>query len=138
MPLKLFTAAAWISLVAAFLAVSAVVLLRIENSYGPAYVIAGVTYIDGSPRPPISNATVIIRRGRVEFAGEPAQARVPSGAHAIRGEGRFIFPLDPSQRVAIGQRASFLLLSVNPALDFAYKSKVDGRMEDGRWTQFPQ
>ena len=125
-------------MVAASLAISAVVLARIESSYGPPYVIAGVTYIDGSPRPPVSNATVVIRRGKIQSVGEQNQVEIPAGAHVIRGEGRFIFPLDPSQRVVAGQRANFLLLSANPALDLDYKSKVDGRMEDGRWTQFPQ
>lgn len=102
------------------------------------YVIQNVTFMDGSINPPITNANVVIRKGRIQVAGPAGDTPVPSGAAVISGRGRYVFPLDPSRRIVPGGRADFLLLPVNPALDPGYAGKSVGRMEEGSWSQFPQ
>ena len=119
------------------LCLAAVVLASCSAST-ETYVIQGVTFMDGSVQPPISNANVVIRKGILTAAGPAAEVSVPSGAAVIPGRGRYIFPLDPTRRLAIGERAGFLLLPVNPALDPGFAAKSVGRMEEGRWSQFPQ
>lgn len=100
--------------------------------------ITGVLLIDGTIRPPTAGATILINRGKVEAMGPGSQVRVPPGYHRIDGKHRVLFPSDPTQPLREGGEANLLLLNVNPALDPDYLKKVTGRMEGGRWLQFPQ
>lgn len=100
--------------------------------------ITGVLLIDGTIRPPVAGATLLISGGNVEAMGPADQVRIPAGYHRIDGKGRVLFPSDPAQPLRVGGAANLLLLSVNPALDPDYLKKVTGRMEGGRWLQFPQ
>jgi hypothetical protein len=100
--------------------------------------ITGVLLIDGTVRPPVANATVLINRGKVEAMGPAAQLRIPAGYHRIDAKGRVVFPSDSAQPLRTGGEANLVLLNVNPALDPDYLKKVTGRMEGGRWLQFPQ
>jgi imidazolonepropionase-like amidohydrolase len=52
--------------------------------------IRGVTLIDGTGRPSIANATVVIEGNRIKDAG--AQAQIPSGARVIDGSGKYLIP----------------------------------------------
>lgn len=100
--------------------------------------ITGVLLVDGTVRPPVANATILINRGKVEAMGPEADVRIPDGYHRIGATGRVLFPADPAQPLRVGGEANLLLLNVNPALDPGYLKKVTGRMEAGRWLQFPQ
>lgn len=100
--------------------------------------ITGVLLLDGTVRPPVANATVLIRRGKIQAMGPAAEIGVPEGYHRIDARGRVLFPADPAKPLTAGGDADLLLLSVNPALDPDYPNKVTGHMLAGRWVQFPQ
>lgn len=100
--------------------------------------ITGVLLVDGTVRPPVAAATILINRGRVEAMGPGTEVRIPAGYYTIDGKGRVLFPSDPTQPLRVGGEANLLLLNVNPALDPDYLKKIIGRMEGGRWLQFPQ
>src|SRR5262249_5923028 len=55
-------------------------------------VIRGATLIDGSGRPPIANATVVIEGNKIREAGPSAQVQAPAGAAVVNGAGKFLIP----------------------------------------------
>jgi imidazolonepropionase-like amidohydrolase len=50
----------------------------------------GARIIDGTGKPPIENATLLIRNGRVEAAGK--RVKIPAGAQRIDAKGKTIIP----------------------------------------------
>ncbi|HET6898080.1 MAG TPA: amidohydrolase family protein, partial [Vicinamibacteria bacterium] len=57
---------------------------------GPARAYVGIRLWDGSGRPPVENATLVVQDGRVVAAG--AGVAVPKGAERIDLAGRFVMP----------------------------------------------
>ena len=100
--------------------------------------IAGGTLVDGSPNPPVSPSTVLVKRGRIVAAGPAADVPIPPDANRIPAAGLFVFPLDPREPIRAGADANLLLLKVNPAVEQDYLKNVAGRMETGRWTKYPR
>jgi imidazolonepropionase-like amidohydrolase len=121
-------------------AVVGVLLLAAAGCGGgaPAQAIVGATLMDGTPDPPVADAVVVVRHGRIAALGPRAATPVPEGAARIAGEGRFVFPLEPDKPLVRGGPADLLLLAVNPAADPDYESKVVGRMVNGLWVKFPR
>lgn len=109
-----------------------------QDSHSVPQAILGAMLIDGTPHPPIADSVVLVRHGKVEAAGPAGSIAVPDGFHRIQARGRFLFPIALSQTIRVGEEANLLLLSVNPAADPDYQKKVIGRMESGRWVQYPQ
>jgi imidazolonepropionase-like amidohydrolase len=54
--------------------------------------ITGATLIDGTGRPPLVNATVVIDGDRFSRIGPTAETPAPEGAEIIDGRGRFVIP----------------------------------------------
>ena len=54
--------------------------------------ITGVTLIDGTTRPPVQNAVVVIDGSKISQAGAAASVKVPAGAMVIDGRGKFVIP----------------------------------------------
>ena len=54
--------------------------------------ITGATLIDGTGRPPLANATVVIDGDRIARVGPTAEGPPPDGAEIIDGRGRFVIP----------------------------------------------
>ena len=52
----------------------------------------GVTLIDGTDRAPITNATLVVRDGRVVAAGPAARIAIPNGAQRVVLTGKVIMP----------------------------------------------
>ena len=52
----------------------------------------GVTLIDGTDRAPITNATLVVRDGRVVAAGPSARIAIPNGAERVVLTGKVIMP----------------------------------------------
>jgi hypothetical protein len=52
----------------------------------------GATVIDGTGRPPIPNATVVINNGRIVAAGAEAGIQIPAGAQRVDVTGKYIIP----------------------------------------------
>jgi len=55
-------------------------------------VLDGFTLIDGTGRPPIAGAAMVIVDGRVTWAGPQAQLKVPAGAQVTHLTGKFVMP----------------------------------------------
>jgi imidazolonepropionase-like amidohydrolase len=56
------------------------------------FAVVGATLIDGTNRPPIPNATVLVRDGRIAAAGPARSVRIPGGVARIDAAGKFIIP----------------------------------------------
>jgi len=55
-------------------------------------VFTGLTLIDGTDRPPVAGATVVVRDGRVVAAGPASTVRIPAGAEQIALDGKTVIP----------------------------------------------
>jgi imidazolonepropionase-like amidohydrolase len=55
-------------------------------------VIRGVTLIDGTGRPPLADAVVIIKGNRIAAVGEASHVGIPRGARVIEARGKFVVP----------------------------------------------
>ena len=57
-----------------------------------AKVFTGATLIDGTPRPAIVNATIVVNNGRIVAAGPASAIAIPDGAERIPLDGKYIIP----------------------------------------------
>ena len=101
------------------------------------YAIVGATLMDGTARVPVDDSIVLVENGKISAMGPASGVKVPSGAKRINGRGRFVFPRVIDQPLSVDGPADLILCDVNPARDPDYMKKTAGRMEKGRWTQFP-
>ena len=62
------------------------------SALGRPLAITGVTLIDGTGRPPLANATVVIDGDRIARVGATGDGPPPDGAEIIDGRGRFLIP----------------------------------------------
>lgn len=69
---------------------AAVACRPVPNAADGVTAITGVTLIDGTGRPPIAQATVVIRDGMIVAAGPADRVAIPSGAAIISGAGKFV------------------------------------------------
>jgi imidazolonepropionase-like amidohydrolase len=58
----------------------------------PVRAYTGFTLIDGSERPPIPNATMVVQDGRVVRVGSAASVSIPAEAQRIALDGKFVIP----------------------------------------------
>jgi imidazolonepropionase-like amidohydrolase len=58
----------------------------------PPIAITGATLIDGTGRPPLAHATIVIEGDRIARAGPAHDTPPPEGAEIIDGRGRFVIP----------------------------------------------
>jgi len=101
------------------------------------WAITGATLMDGTAHVPVDNAVVLVKSGRIAALGSAAEVAIPNDAKRINGRGRFVFPLFLEQPLKADGPADLILCDTNPARDPDYMKKTSGRMEKGRWTQFP-
>jgi imidazolonepropionase-like amidohydrolase len=59
---------------------------------GSVKAITGVTLIDGTDKPPATNATLVVRDGRVVAAGPSSRVAVPANAERIALTGKTVIP----------------------------------------------
>jgi imidazolonepropionase-like amidohydrolase len=74
------------------LALAGLFLLGCKNGSPDGMALVGATLIDGSGRPPLVNAAVVVRRGRVESVGSQASFQLPKRTRTIDVSGRWIIP----------------------------------------------
>jgi imidazolonepropionase-like amidohydrolase len=53
---------------------------------------SGLTLIDGNGGPPVANATIVVRDGRVVAAGAADRVAIPAGAEHVALDGKFVIP----------------------------------------------
>jgi imidazolonepropionase-like amidohydrolase len=59
---------------------------------GDGMALVGATLIDGTGGPPLTNAAVVVRRGKVESVGSRAGFELPRGTREVDVSGRWIIP----------------------------------------------
>ena len=59
---------------------------------GPIKAFTGLTLIDGTNKPPVANATIVVRDGRIVAAGPSNAVTVPANAERIRLDGKTVIP----------------------------------------------
>ena len=59
---------------------------------GTTRAFTGLTLIDGSDRAPVTNATMVVRAGRITAAGPAASVTIPAGAERIALTGKTVIP----------------------------------------------
>jgi len=98
--------------------------------------LVGPTLLDGTGRPAVPDAVVVVRRGRVECAGPRARCAVPADAERVDLAGRFVLPGLVDAHVHIGQTGwldgrpdGLARNSVYPYADVAAALRAD----PGRW-----
>ena len=57
-----------------------------------ALVLEGATLIDGTGRPPLPDAIIVVEGGRIRAVGARGQVSAPAGAQVIRLSGRTVMP----------------------------------------------
>jgi imidazolonepropionase-like amidohydrolase len=80
----------WI--VAACAAVVPVILLAQAPSGAPVKAFTGARVIDGTDRPPIDNATIVVREGKVVTVAPASRASVPANAERVSLDGKTVIP----------------------------------------------
>ncbi len=70
----------------------AALLLCVFPLRGEIKVLTNFTLIDGSGRPPLSRAAMVVDAGRIVWVGPMAQLKAPSGAQAVDLSGKYVMP----------------------------------------------
>ncbi len=65
---------------------------RAALAQGTTRAFTGVRLIDGTDRPPIPNATIVVQNGRIVAAGPAARVTVPAGAERVALDGKVVIP----------------------------------------------
>jgi len=65
---------------------------KLRAAQNGALAIVGATMIDGTGKPPIPDAAVIVEDGRIVAAGPRASVKVPAGATVIDARGKTLLP----------------------------------------------
>jgi imidazolonepropionase-like amidohydrolase len=55
-------------------------------------VLRNFTLLDGTGRPPVANAALLIVDGRVRYAGPLSQMKAPPGAETVDLSGKYVMP----------------------------------------------
>lgn len=74
---------------------AALVLLESTTASGQGartLAFTGATLIDGTDRPPVPNATIVVRDGRIVAAGSAGTVSVPSGSETVSLTGKYVIP----------------------------------------------
>jgi imidazolonepropionase-like amidohydrolase len=62
------------------------------HSQGGVLVITGATLIDGTGRPPVHDAVILMDGGRIRAAGPRGKVKIPIGAAKFDATGKFVLP----------------------------------------------
>lgn len=63
-----------------------------QSDGGGTLAITGATLIDGTGRPPIEDAVVVLSGGRIQEAGSSSRVRVPDNAQRLDARGKWLMP----------------------------------------------
>jgi imidazolonepropionase-like amidohydrolase len=66
--------------------------IRVDAQDARIKAITGVTLIDGTTRPPVQDAVILIDGARISQVGRRGSVTVPLGATVIEGQGKFVIP----------------------------------------------
>src|SRR5712692_3208052 len=60
--------------------------------YGEVKVLKNCTLIDGSGRPPLKDAALIVDNGRIQWVGPAAELKTPASSETIDLKGKYVIP----------------------------------------------
>ncbi len=100
----------------------------------PPKAIVGGTLIDGSPRPPQTNAAVVVENGKVVAAGPAASVTIPANAIKTNATGLYVTPGRGGLVLGYGADADIFLLSGNPLDNPSLLASPVRQMKAGEWT----
>ncbi|MGQ0641121.1 MAG: amidohydrolase family protein, partial [Gemmatimonadaceae bacterium] len=63
-----------------------------DGQSAPLRAFTGLTLIDGTDRPPVTNATIVVQDGRVVRIGPASSVTIPPEAQRISLDGKFVIP----------------------------------------------
>ena len=63
-----------------------------DSAHRHPLAIVGATLLDGTGRPPLADATVVIDGDRIARVGPTSEGPPPDGAQTLDGRGRFVIP----------------------------------------------
>ena len=71
---------------------SAIFVCAVGRAFAETTVLDGFTLIDGTGRPPVASAAMIIIDGRIQWVGPQSQLKAPAGAQTTHFAGKFVMP----------------------------------------------
>ena len=83
------------AILAGMLLALTVFAFEVSTAQAPAngtVVLTGGRVIDGTGRPPLELATIVITNGRIDAIGAPSTVRIPAGTTPINVTGKTIVP----------------------------------------------
>lgn len=72
--------------------VAAIFALAATHALAEVRLFENCTLIDGTGRPPVEAAALLVRDGKIEYAGPKSGLRAPSGAERLDLAGRYVMP----------------------------------------------
>lgn len=103
----------------------------------PPIFIVGATLIDGTPKPPLPNAAVLVRSGKIANIGAQGSFEVPADAQRTNASGLFLTPGRGGLVLAPGADADIFLLNGNPLDNPSLLGTPMRTMKAGAWTDAP-
>ncbi len=94
--------------------------------------------VDGSPRPHIPNAVVVVADGRIVAAGPESTVTIPEGAQRTNAAGLYITPGRGGLIIMPGAEADLMLVRGNPIENPDVLGSPMRRMQAGEWTDAPK
>jgi len=108
-------------------------LVSSDSANPPAKVIIGGTLIDGTGRPPIPDAVVVIQEGKIVVASEARGLKIPENATKTNASGLFITPSQLGGRLEYGAPADLFLVGGNPIENPLLLANPMRVMKTGEW-----
>lgn len=71
---------------------SACLVIAAVQAHAQTKAFTGATLIDGTPRPAVQNATLLVRDGRIVAAGAASAVAIPEAAERIPLDGKYVIP----------------------------------------------
>ncbi len=122
-----------ILLPAAILCLQSCSFISSEGLPAPPKAIVGGTLIDGSGRPPIPDALVVVELGKIVIATSSNGLKVPEDAVRTNARGLYITPSQSGARLEYGAPADLFLLSGNPLDNPLILGSPMRVMKTGEW-----
>jgi imidazolonepropionase-like amidohydrolase len=104
-----------------------------EGLPDPPKVIVGGTLIDGTGRPPIPDAIVIVELGKIVVATAANGIKIPENAIKTNAKGLYVTPSQTGARLEYGASADLFLLSGNPLDNPLILGNPMRVMKTGEW-----
>ncbi|MBM3760402.1 MAG: hypothetical protein FJW36_09170 [Acidobacteria bacterium] len=99
----------------------------------PPKAIVGATLIDGTGRPPIPDAVVVVELGKVVVATSSKGYTIPANAIKTNATGLYITPAQVGARLEYGAPADLYLINGNPLDNPLLLSSPMRVMKTGEW-----